>query len=343
MKVLYLYLSNDTENKNYWISKHLPKGEYDFDSTPILGASLLRRLIFILFMPVKFQKCDIIVTTEYYLSFFLNIRLLLTRCNVKHIVWGLNQSRRLLVFRLGILNKIVNYIFNRANAVVTHSRREAIIFSNTHAIDYQKFRFVHWGYDLPAFQKTRYVNFDDEYVCMIGRNNRDWQTFAEAVEASGIKVVAVCSSISEHDRSTLLATGIRIYENLSMAECLNVIKYSLANVVLVNDDERGAGHITVVSSMLMAKPQIISNVEVLSDYFTDGVHGYTVPISSPEKVSYAINEIKNNQVLRKKFSVYSQEYAQRWFSPAHIASEFDILAKAVLNQDIDSSYNYGNM
>jgi len=327
VKVLYLHLSNDKKNKATWISKYLPKDEYDFQSIPIPSSSLLRRLFFVLLCPSRISNYDVVVTTEYYLAFFLNIRLLLTRCSVKHVVWGLNQSRRLLVFRSVILNNIVNHIFNRANTLITHSKREKKLFSDIHSIDIKKFKFVHWGYDLPTMSDAKYVDFDDEYVCMIGRNNRDWKTFANAVNLSGVKGVAVCSSISEIDRSILLAAGIHVFENLRMEDCLNVIKYAIANVVLVNDDNRGAGHITIVSAMLMSKPQIISNVDVLNEYFEDGVHGYTVPINSHKKSNEAIIKLIKEPELRRKFGKNAKEYAVKWFTNKHVADEFCYISK----------------
>jgi len=330
MKVLYLYISNDMSNESAWISENLPEGEYHFTSTPIPDGSLSKRLLKTLFLPSPLKKYDVIVTTEYYLSFFLNIRLLLTGCKAKHVVWGLNQSRRLLVFRYNFINKIVNYIFNRTNAIITHSKREKKLFSNIHGVSPGKFKFVHWGYDLPLLSDSKYVNFDGDYICMIGRNNRDWKAFANAVASLGVMGVAVCSNVSESDRNALQSKGVYIYENLSMEDCLNVIKYAAANVVLVKDDSRGAGHITVVSAMLMSKPQVISKVDVLNDYFEDGVHGYTIPIDSDEELIEAIRSIIMNPQLSIEFGRNAKEYADNWFSNKHVADEFCCVSRKIL-------------
>jgi len=259
----------------------------------------------------------------------LNLRLLLSKCKTRHIVWGINQSRRLLLFRTGFLNKIVNSIFDRSNKIVVHSNHEAKLFFSAHNFSPRKTKFVHWGFDLPALKEARFVDFDDDYICMIGRNNRDWATFATAVKLSKVNAVAVCSNLAESDRSMLLASGIHIYEDIDMIDCFNIIKHSRANVVLVKDDDRGAGHITVVAAMFMSKSQVISKVEVLSDYFIDGSHGYMVPINSPEATSNVILKIWNNKTLREMHGRRAKEYAEKWFTNKHIAYEFDLLVKDV--------------
>ncbi len=286
----------------------------------ISSNSSLWRIISGLFVAQRLTNFDVVVSNEYFIAFGINLRLRLTRCNTKHIVWGLNQSRRLLDYPG--LKGIVSWVFNRSDVIVTHSVREADIFSKVHHIDRNRFRFAHWGYDLPAITPSLFSKKKSEYVCMIGRNNRDIETFCEGLKGTGLQGVVITSALSDNETERLQKSGVEIHQDLDFNTCLDCIRHSFANVILLKDDLRGAGHITLVSAMFLGVPQIISCAAVLEDYFIHEEHGLMIPIGSAHAFRSALDKLHKNPELKQKMGHSSQEYALKNFTNNAIAEHF---------------------
>ena len=106
-----------------------------------------------------------------------------------------------------------------------------------------------------------------------------------------------------------------------MDDCMSCIKHSRFNAVLVDDDKRGAGHITIVAAMLMKKPQIISNVAVIKEYFINTLHGVSVPLNNSDKVKEGLSRL-DKEPLYSETSKNSYEYASKYFTNKKIAERF---------------------
>ena len=64
-------------------------------------------------------------------------------------------------------------------------------------------------------------------------------------------------------QSAEISGDVLLLADRPMEECLNYVAGSFAHLVLVADANRGAGHISAVSAMLLGKPQIFSDVAPL--------------------------------------------------------------------------------
>ena len=281
-------------------------------------------------MPVNFRQFDIIVSGEYYVTFLVSLKLLLTFNKARHITWGFNQSRRLLVFSFGLLNTLINFVFSRTDHITTFSRRESEIFSKIHNIKFEKFQFIYWSFDLPEVATLNPYTSEKKYVCMIGRNNRDWFTFADAVKLSNVEGIAVCAYPTEEEYNYMVDRGITIFKNLDMPNCLAIIRDSVANIILVNDNKRGAGHITAVASMLLKKPQIISDVDTIKDYFDDNQAFFT-PLFDAKSVADYINLIESDPKLANEMGENGYKFAKENCSNAHFIDQFFSVLRQVYN------------
>lgn len=315
MRVLFLYLGQKGEQKPAFFDEAAKQSNIRVTTRSVPNHNG-KRSVFLsaLTTPLDQNNYDIIVTTEYFLAFAINLRLFLFGKKVKHIVYGLNQSSRLLRFSNGFLNRIINKIFNQADWVVTHSREEMSLFHRAHDIEQRKFLFSHWGFDVPEIKEDPFSSQTTPYLSFVGRNNRDISTFCEAIKTLDVNGVIVTSKNNAPDFP--LPDNVEIHYDLNMDACISCMRHAAINVVLVNDDDRGAGHITIVASMLMKKPQIISDVSVVKEYFVDGVHGLSVPIGDHVAVQKAIDFLRNsNEATRYAEQAY--QYASKYFTNAY--------------------------
>jgi glycosyltransferase involved in cell wall biosynthesis len=301
--------------------------EYEYNS--LRTESTFKILSKSFFVRARLSDYDLIITKEYFASFGVNLRLLLTRARTKHVTIGLNQSRRLLKSSLGPINRLIDAIFNRTNLMIVHSRREATLFNQIHNIPADKFHFLFWGFDLPQTTPTRFSAWPKRYVCFIGRNNRDVETFIRAVTGLDVDAVIIVPASQRIDREDL-SSNIHLFLDLPFNETLDCIKNAAANVILLKSDDRGAGHITVVAAMFAGTPQIISDVEVIKDYVVDGVSALMVPLGDAGAVRTAIERILNDPSYAARLSLNAKDYAQRWLTNEQVTKRtVSVLEKLV--------------
>jgi glycosyltransferase involved in cell wall biosynthesis len=311
MNVLYLYIGKSGEKKPAFCDKEAKKVGVNITARAISNKGGKRAVLFsALTTPLEQKNYDVIVTTEYFIAFAVNLRLQLFGKKVKHIVYGMNQSARLLTFSNRLVNRWVNRVFNKTDLIVTHSRAEMKFFHHAHNIDIDKLVFSHWGFDLPDAGEDMFASRDKEYLSFVGRNNRDLKAFCHAIKGMDVSGIIITSANNAPDFT--LPENVEIHYDLNMDACLSCMRHAKINVVLVKDDERGAGHITIVASMLMKKPQIISDVSVVKEYFVDGVHGVSVPVGDSESVKLAIIKLLENDVANV-CGEQAYEYASKYF------------------------------
>jgi glycosyltransferase involved in cell wall biosynthesis len=91
-------------------------------------------------------------------------------------------------------------------------------------------------------------------------------------------------------------------------------------LVLVTDADRGAGHISAVTAMLLGKPQIFSDVEPLADYLIDDFNGIAVPIGDVGAVAKAIEKLRTNRDLADRLGAEGRSLALQTMSDASSAA-----------------------
>lgn len=317
-RALYLVAAEGArEAARPYFADALERIGFRIDTLSIAPSSSIGRAGCALLAPRRFAAYDLVVVSEYFIAWGCALRALLEGCSTKLIVVGLNQSRRLIRFRQPTLERFNRSIWNRFDQVVVSSRAEAHIFARVHGIDPAKFTFIHWGYDLPQTHSDRFAGRTAPYVCMIGRNNRDVDAFCRAVAAAGVHGVLV----SPLKPTVAADAAIEYFPSLSLEDCLSCIRNALANVMLITDESRGAGHITAVNSMFLGVPQIFSRAATIEDYVIDGYNGIAVPIGSHVEVATAIRELASNPALRTRLGENGRAFAQGMMTNAIITDK----------------------
>jgi glycosyltransferase involved in cell wall biosynthesis len=294
------------------------------ERTPLLllkSIALFRRL----------SKYDVVVTSEYFSSFGMNLRLYITRCKTKHITLGLNQSRKLLKTGVTLIDAALNKIIRRTDLIVVHSQREIELFSELHDIPRSKFYFSLWGFDLPRAEAKRFSRWPNKYVCLVGRNNRDIDTFVTAVTGMGIDGIIITSRA--YRPPTALPANVFFFFDLPFEDTLDCIKNALANVILLKDNFRGAGHITAVAAMFAEVPQIVSEADVLKDYLIPEFSALTVPIGDAQAVRRSLERLVNDRAYAVKLSANAKRYAERWLTNACVSERIATALTALIRND----------
>jgi glycosyltransferase involved in cell wall biosynthesis len=166
---------------------------------------------------------------------------------------------------------------------------------------------------------------------MIGRNNRDWMTFVDVAKLVDVKCIAVTDGTAVGD----VPENVKIHVNLPMQDCINLIRFAKINLVLLKDDDRGAGHITSVIAMSAGIPQIVTQSNSLREYFIGDLHGFGAIPNNPEDVARKVTRLISDRKLHTDMSVNAANYAKRWFSEDYGSLRLSAIIEAVLhNQEL---------
>jgi glycosyltransferase involved in cell wall biosynthesis len=318
-RALYIYLGDpgDPAIPNPYSAKLADAG-YDLHSVAIQYGSRWQTARQLWQMRKSIRAQDAVLTTEYNMAFAVAALLASSRSKAVHVAVGFNLSGKPLHLGQPLADRPIDWIFSTIDGFVIHSREEIDQFQRLHHLPQDRMRFSFWGFDLPTPTATLPpgVDTDTPYFLMIGRNNRDFHCFADAIKRSGTRGVIVCGRNQVDvpvgtDRLTVL-------HDLSMSECVALMARAASNVVLLKDGTRGAGHITVVMAMLSGKPTIYSDVAVLRDYLAAGETGIAVPLHDVDAAAAAMTRMQNDPAFAHRLGETACAYARKTMSHAAV-------------------------
>lgn len=309
-RILYVHASHGAGEP--WVGVHPLLCELvDWDVRPIAVDGSLARAVQA-FRIDRLASYDLVICSEYFCAFGVAMRLRLSARRTQLVIWGLNQSRR------GLdrwpLNLLARWAFTRSRCIVTHSTWEADLFAKSHGLPRNLFRFFPWGFDVPPVSRTEFSDRPHPYVCLVGRNNRDLVTFCEGIQAAGVRGIVITSRLDPREENMLRQAGIDVYADLDLNACFDCIRHSIASAVLLKDDLRGAGHITMVAAMQFGVPQIVTRAKVTRDYFSDGVHGLGVDFGDASQFGAAVRRLASSPSERQAMGEAAKRHALSQFS-----------------------------
>ncbi|MFT3988468.1 hypothetical protein [Aestuariivirga sp.] len=329
MNILCIRLGHPGDTSRSGIAEELERRGHHVDDRVIAEGSRWQIIRQILLMPVSFGGYDAIISTSYHCAFAVSLRLRAQRRRPLNIVIGFNLSGR--PWKVGVrpADALFNWIFRRLDLVIVHSTAEIGLMGELHHLDRNKIHFVPWGFDLPDEPAaTPSVPVPDgPLFCMIGRNNRDFATFSVAVEKAGCKGVIITDRFAE-----VPATGphVQVIYNAPLAECMFWIERAVANVILVNDEMRGAGHITAVLGMLLKRPHIFSRAQTIADYLQAPDHGIAVAMHDADDTARAMQLVIAQPQRAQEMALRGYQHARHDLSHAAVTRQMADLVEQAL-------------
>lgn len=312
-RLLYLFRDENPDARPAFAPILEARG-WQVDARPISEFAKAKGILDVFRIRLKFRSYDVIAVSEYFLTWAVCARLLFHPAKPKIVAIGFNQSSRIFHTRWRFVDRLINRIWRRTSTFVVHSRAEGEMFAKIHDIPADRFVFSYWGYDLPAHDRRKTKIPVQPYVTMIGRNNRDLATFCAAVEQAGVHGVLITAQYMVDRYPVRCPPNVQLLTDRPMDECLNYVAGSFAHLVLVVDGERGAGHISAVSAMLLGKPQIFSDVATLADYLKDDFDAIAVPVGDAAAVAAAIRRLKDNPKLADRLGNGGRAFALKYMA-----------------------------
>ena len=161
-------------------------------------------------------------------------------------------------------------------------------------------RFVFLPFGVNDFTKRVDMSVPptNDYILSLGRSNRDWDFLIESLGYSKYPVRIVCDELHRDN----LPENIKIFNNVWGDDSFEFIKNCRFMIIPIMDGKIGSGETVLLQAMSFSKPIIITEPSCLADdYVIDGETGLVVG-KDKNKIMAAVDELWNNQVLRKKIS-----------------------------------------
>lgn len=317
------------EDQNFtWVAEGELRERYDWIFIN-LGDMNRRswRIVFDGFMVRQKKEYDLVISMDYYLTIGLALRKFFFGGIKNHFSYGFNRSRDSFFERQRLVRVFLSRVLRGCDCFVVHSIAEAKIFSGYFNLPEDRFLFRHWGADLPVYTEEGRLRekfpITGDFVCAIGRNNRDYELLFRAVKDLDVSVVVVAPDYALAGLN--VPCNVKVLSGLTMSDSLGLINASMVNIVPIKDATRGAGHMTVVFAMHMGKPQIITDVNTIRDYFTPE-QVVSVEHESVLELSRAIKRLANDSAAREVLGESSVVFSEQWMSSASVSrTVMDIL------------------
>ena len=198
--------------------------------------------------------------------------------------------------------------FQRIDRFVVFSNFERKLYSAYFDIPINKIMMTHWAVQppIPAFLPP---TLPRNYICAIGSNSRDYPLLMKAMEAlPHISLVLVTSL--EACRNLHIPPNVKVLSNLPIQEVWNVIQHSQFMVLPLQHAEVPCGHVTLVNSLFLKKPVIITASVGIEDYIQDGFNGVTVPPGDRKAFIEAISKLWETPSLLQALGENGVSFAQ---------------------------------
>jgi len=254
---------------------------------------LIKRLLVSLVVFLKSRKYDVLVLDSA-ITAMLTAPLLKFRKKQKVIISDFNVPRR----RKNLWKTLSKFLFKRINVFLVHSRYDIELASKLYNIPQEQFTFLPYARKQPCSGKpdSRYL-FDDNrpYILSLGGNARDYSTLFKAAQQTQLNIIVVARQYNL--RNLTVPRNVRTFCNIALEQCDKLVSQCLFTVFTFDGTEPSSGQISIVTSFMLGKPTICTDIIGVRDYVKDGLNGLLVKMGDAEDVREKMLMLSNDRKL----------------------------------------------
>jgi len=309
-----------------WLAPYFPEDrfEWSFMNGQLFGHKKPAWLRYAWRAAGRARDFDVVVSHSPYMTLWTALALRARGVAKPHLAFSFNHGNKR--FFGGVELALARRVLGDVALFNVLSAGERDLFHERYGIPLDRLRFSHWAVQPPVVRGVLpdEVAARQPYVCAIGRNNRDFETFLRATDGLPVNAVVVCTKA--HLPSMPQRPNLLVKADIGLDESMAILAGSLFSVVPILDNSTGAGHMTFVHAMHLGKAQVTTDVENSRDYLFDGVHGLRVPPRDAAAMRGAIQRLLDNPAEREEFERNAREFAERWLSePAAARTAREVL------------------
>lgn len=249
-------------------------------------------------------------------GFFYCLLLAVFRGQDKAVVAGFLFEDKSSPLYLNLRKRFVNFAYGRSAHLIVYSRIEEEKYSAMFPALERKIKFVRYGRDFDIFEENKYSH-DSPYVASGGGSNRDFETLVAAMsllEAEGSPIHARIATRPGNLAAESASGNIMVLHDIRMDTFGSFLAQSLFVVLPLKDNDVSAGHMSLMESMRLGKPVIITDIPSVRDYVNESQVFFYPPGDSQglaQMIKYVYEQL-DGEVVRAKAaaarSLYESEY-----------------------------------
>lgn len=148
----------------------------------------------------------------------------------------------------------------------------------------------------------------DNFILAIGQEQRDYKTLIKTLEGTDIKLVIVASSPwSKFDLEISESPNVTQVSKIPFTELRDLYKRARIVVIPLFENNYGAGLNTLLESMAMAKPLIITKTSGISNYISHGETGLFVKPGDLEELKDRVLSLWDDGEQQKQLGLNARQ------------------------------------
>ena len=330
------------EGMPYWFFKHF-KVQPTVDVIDIGQENWWRRMEhkikFYIWQPLKAfvhrNRYDVVISHGAQSGLFYE--LLASLCGKKplHVMFdigGLNGAR---------INKIetplIKFAMRKSPVIIVHSSRQLDFYKQYYPKLYEMAYFVPFGTDFEYFSDTTGNHATQQHLLLsVGYAKRDYKTLCEAWRCANVGnyrlQIVGDTSLAEQYKD---CSSIEFLSKIPIAQLMSLTRRCAAVVVPLPEYKYSYGQMTILQSMAMSKPMIVTSTTSTIDYTSKAPGVLSVEHGNVASMKQAIEKmcLMSDEQL-KEMGEKNQDYVKSHFNERLMAQKIEeIITKNIIHND----------
>lgn len=233
------------------------------------------------------------------------------------VAWYFNMNRPYQGFKGALARAVLHQI----DCFVVHSRAEISTYSQWLQLPQDRFSFVPLTAVVPEVAANLAIVADPNkpYVLAMGSANRDYRTLMAAVAVLGYPTVVVAGA---HAVEGLNVPGnVQVRSGLTITECHTLAKQAAVNVIPIASVGAASGQVTLIESMMLGAPLVVTRCAGTEDYIEDGADALLVPPQDVAAMGAAIARLWHAPELRARLAEKAKDHAVTQYTPEAVVRQ----------------------
>lgn len=265
-----------------------------------------------------------IVTVFPQLALAVGMRQRLSPRRTPVLAWTFNVGR----LPGGPKRRLAQLAMARVDRFVVHSRHEITAYSDWLDLPPERFRYV------PLQRPLRPIEFAEEerepFLLAMGSARRDYRLLFDVVESLGLRTIVVAGA--QALAGLRVPANVEVRSGLDIAECHALAQRARINVVPVDNPNTASGQVTLVDSMLFARPTVATRSVGTEDYDNDGRTALLVPAGDRQTMRETIAGLWDDPARRAAIGAAARRFVAEKLSDQATANTLG----AILDEVADS-------
>lgn len=221
----------------------------------------------------------------------------------------------------GAKKTLARFALHSVDCFIVHSRREIASYSEWLDLPPDRFRFV------PLQRPVESINFAEDkarpFVLSMGSARRDYRLFFEVMANLAYPTVVVAGA--QALEGLRIPGNVTVHHNLNITQCHELAQKARINVVPIDNATTASGQVTLIESMMYARPTIATQSIGTEDYVEDGKTALLVPAGDHDSMKLAIQSLWEDEQRRNDLGLAGRKYVEDYLSDAAAGRELALV------------------